>query len=373
MRVAPLFVSCLFALCGCSGSSGGDQPAPSTDGGGDDSSSTVDSGVTTAPPDSTTTTDAPATTDADATTTTDAPSGDGDGGAPGDTAPSGKRGFPAAAPWVSFYGTAAEMGDLAKVASTFRVINIDVDPGGGGNFTKAQITQLRAGGTNRVISYFNIGSCENYRTYWKSAPGYVSCNDNKAAQRGPYDGYPDETWMDVGNADYQKLMVEYVAQRLIDMGVDGFFLDNLEIIEHGTATTNGPCDAKCAQGGLDLVRKLRERFPDALIVMQNATSDVTLKGTTGGVSFPTLLDGISHEEVYAPTPDGTAEAQLVSWSSAGLKPGGHPFFIATEDYVGDCTKTTAAKSAYDKSRAHGFSPYATDASAGQKVVCYWGF
>src|SRR5947208_2151913 len=112
--------------------------------------------------------------------------------------------------------------------------------------------------------------------------------------------------MNVGNADYQKLMVDFVAARLAAMGVDGFFLDNLEIVEHGTATTNGPCDAACAQGGLDLVRKLRERFPELLIVMQNATSDVTRLGTTGGVAFPSLLDGISHEEVYAPSPGAWA-------------------------------------------------------------------
>lgn len=300
---------------------------------------------------------------ADTTSTQDAPV----------DAPISSRGFPERAPWVSFYGTASEMGDLAKVAATFRVINVDVDPDGG-NFTDAQIATLRAGGKNRVISYLNLGSCETYRAYWSSAPsGFVSCKANVAAHRGAYDGYPDETWMDVGNADYQRLIVDHVAARLAARGVDGFFLDNLEIVEHGTATTNGPCDAKCAQGGLDLVRRLRERFPGLLIVMQNATSDVTRLGKTGGVDFPSLLDGISHEEVYAPAFDADAENELRAWRDMKLAPGGRPFFIATEDYVGSCAATTKAKAAYDKSRANGFSPYATDESGGQKVVCYWPF
>jgi hypothetical protein len=36
-------------------------------------------------------------------------------------------GFPVSGPWVSFYGSAAEMGDLAKVARTYRIINLDAD------------------------------------------------------------------------------------------------------------------------------------------------------------------------------------------------------------------------------------------------------
>ena len=87
----------------------------------------------------------------------------GDGGA--DAAPplSMKAGlgpgFSHSGPWTSFYGKASEMGDLAKVASTFRIINIDVDPTEN-NFSDAQIQQLKAGGKNTVISYMNVGSCE---------------------------------------------------------------------------------------------------------------------------------------------------------------------------------------------------------------------
>ena len=283
------------------------------------------------------------------------------------------RGFPHLSPWLSFYGTAAQMGDLAKVASTFRIINLDADPDNA-NFTTAQIAQLRAGGQNRVISYLNLGSCEMSRSYWSNVPsGFVSCGANTAAQLGPYAGYPNEVWMNVGNADYQKLMVGYVAPRLAAQGVDGFFLDNLEIIEHGTATSNGPCDNACAQGGLDLVAQLRAAFPTMLIVMQNATSDKTRLGTTGGVAYPSLLDGVSHESVDFPSADPTARAELDAWRALGLMPGGRPFFVGVEDYVGDCSNTTDAQTAYNIARDAGFSPYASDKSAGQAVVCFWPF
>ncbi len=322
-----------------------------------------------------------------ACTTTDMGQSNGntDGGSDGGSNVNAHRGFPSGAPWVSYYGTAANMGDLAKVASTFRVINIDADPTddpASANFSKDQIAQLKNGGTNRVISYLDIGSCENTRSYWATVPaGFVSCNDNKAAQRGPYGGYPDETWMDPSNAEYQKLIVQYVARRLADRGVDGFFMDNLEIIEHPKDSTDGPCDDKCAQGGLDLVKKLRDAFPDLLIVMQNGTgdrngtADFALHGTTSdGVSFPTLLDGISHEDIYGAAIPSEGEAQFLRWKAAGFKPGGRPFWIATEDYVGNCSNTKDAQSIYQKSRANGFSPYATDASAKQSSgVCFWGF
>ena len=309
-----------------------------------------------------------------ATATGDASAGSDGPLASGDGAVVSGRGFPASAPWVSFYGTAQQMGDLTKVASTFRVINLDADPAGGSpNFTPEQISTLQDGGHNRVISYLNLGSCEMFRTYWSSAPvGLLSCSANTKAQLGPYDGYPDEVWMNLGDADYQALMLD-VADRLAATGVDGFFLDNFELVEHGTNTTNGPCDAACAQGGLDFIERLRARFPDRLIVMQNATSDVTRLGvTSANTKFPSLLDGISHEEVYAPADVG-AQQELAAWKTLGLQPGGRPFFIATEDYVTSCTNTTAAMTVYSQSRAAGFSPYATDASGGQMVVCYWPF
>jgi cysteinyl-tRNA synthetase len=207
---------------------------------------------------------------------------------PAGPAPAAGRGFPVAGPWVSFYGPAAGL-DLAKLASTFRVINIDADPAAG-NFTPAQITTLKANGANRVISYLNIGSCETYRSYWSKCVA-------TGALTTTYGGYPDEKWADLSNAAYQYLMVDDVAATLAARDVDGFFLDNLEVVEHGASTTNGPCNAACAQGGLDLVWKLRQRFPGLLIVMQNATGAFTRSGSTHGVLYRSLLDGISHEEV----------------------------------------------------------------------------
>lgn len=279
----------------------------------------------------------------------------------------GGRGIPSNTPWATLYG-AAPRDVLVNLAARLHLVVVDADAG---NVSRDDVALLHGNGAT-VISYLDVGSCEKFRKWWTSAPpGFVPCGQNSAAQRGPYHGYPDEVWMDPGNPDYQHLLVDLVAPGLDATGIDGFFIDNLEIVEHGQSDSEGPCDARCAQGGLDLVYALRQRFPERILVMQNATGTVTREGSTHGVKFVTLLDGISHEQVFAPEHDAGAEAELLAWKALGLRPGGRPFSITTEDYVGSCDNRDAAARAFKASRADGFSPYATDASAGQKQACLW--
>ena len=284
-----------------------------------------------------------------------------------------QRGILENVPWVSFYGTARQMGDLRRVAATFRLINIDADPTAG-NFTRADIATLRARGRNTVLSYLNVGACERYRAYWRSAPsGLIPCGTNQAAQIAAYHRFPKEVWMNPGNADYRRLIVEHVAPRLAATGVDGFFLDNLEIVEHGAHDGEAPCDTTCVAGALTLVAELRHRFPDLVLVMQNATSSATREARVGGVAFPSLLDGVSREEAYGPKYDRDAETELLAWQRLSLAPNGRPFSITTEDYVGSCNQDARARRIYVKSRERGFSPYATISSANQDAVCFWSF
>ena len=297
-------------------------------------------------------------------TSTGTATGSGGGGG------AGGRGFPDAGPWVSWYGPAV---DTDRVASTFRVINIDVDPDAG-NFTGAEIQALRAGGQNRVISYLNVGSCETYRSYHADAPaGHASCESSGALTTVYSPDYPDEMWADLSNAAYRDLVVDYVAQRLADRGIDGFFLDNMEVVEHGAGAASGPCDAACAQGGLDLVWELRQRFPDKLIVMQNATSDVTRLGETHGVAYPSLLDGISHEEVYTAGADPGSRDEMLAWRDMDLVVDGRPFWLAAEDYVGACDAASKpdADAIYAQAAADGLSEYVTDDSGSQQAPCFW--
>lgn len=382
----------LLLACACGGpavlnepsapaDAGAAAPEPAADPDAGNAANTPDAGPaaapdagTQAPPDAGTadagTQALPDAGAADAGTQTTLDAGPADAGtqAAPDAGSSGAK-FDASKPWAASYGPASKLGTLSAVGTTYGVVDLDLDPAAG-NFTPTQVAQIRAGGA-RVISYLDVGSCEKFRSYWTSAPaGFVPCAQNTKAWRGSYAGYPDEVWMNLADPDWQDLIVNYAAPLLVEMGADGFYLDNLEMVEHGTQTQNGPCDAACSQGGLDLVRRLREKYPDKIIIMQNATSDVTRLGQTGGVPYASLLDGISHEEVFAPAHDASAEAELKAWRDL---PHAAPFWIATEDYVGSCTALSAAQGVYARSKADGFHPYATDASARQQAICWWGF
>ncbi|WCM21077.1 endo alpha-1,4 polygalactosaminidase [Paraburkholderia bryophila] len=279
------------------------------------------------------------------------------------------RALPVAPVWAVYYGNASGL-TLSQVASTFKLIVIDADPGTGTPaFSAAQIAALKANGA-KVLSYLNLGACEKSRSYWNTVPsGFVSCGANTAAQLGKYSGF-QEYWMNPANADYQNLLVNYVAPRLAATGVDGFMLDNFEIVGHGTNTTAGPCDATCAQGGLDLVKQLRDSFPN-LALVPNAAPVQTIGGSSGGVAFPWLIDGVLAEQVYLPSVSTSLVQQLQSWQSAEQNLGRSGFFVGSLDYASSCTATSSAQTAWTAARQAGFSPSISIASLDS--ICWWSF
>jgi cysteinyl-tRNA synthetase, unknown class len=271
--------------------------------------------------------------------------------------------------WVVYYGSGSQA-DLARMAATFKLIVVDADPANGSPaVTPAQIATLESGGAT-VLSYLNFGACETWRTWWSSAPaGFLSCSANTAAQLGKIAGY-SEYWMNPANSDYQHLIADYIAPQLMATGVDGLMLDNFEIVGHGTSTSNGPCDAACAQGGLDLVARLRNAFPNAPIVLNHAPV-AALSGTSGGIAFPMLVDGDFDEQVYAPSVDSSLVQEIQTWRSVEAGLPRSAFFAGTLDYMTDCTQTSAAQSDWNTSLSAGLNP--SVATSALNTVCWWPF
>jgi len=281
--------------------------------------------------------------------------------------PPSKRGFPESARWAAYYGPASDI-DTARLAADFQVLDIDADPTLGG-WTVDQIASLKAGGRNRVLTYLSLGSCEQQRDYWARAPdGFIPCGLNTKAQLGPYAGFPEETWVNSADPDLQHLIVDFVAPRLLALGVDGLFLDNMDVVDRGDVL-DARCDAVCAQGSLDLVRRLRERFPDALLVTNNGTTDVTRLGRSGGLTFPSLLDGVTHEGVFQPALDARVLGEMRAWRDLRLRPGGRQFLVASLDYVPSCD-SPATSEVRDGCRREQFTCGVSDLTNNVSAVCW---
>ena len=107
----------------------------------------------------------------------------------------------------------ADPEDISDMDS-YRKIVIDAQ-----YFTEAEISQLKESG-HIVYSYINLGSVEEFRSYFKNFEKYFL---------GVYTNWEDERWLDVSQKEWQKFIVEDIAKQLIDKGVDGLFVDNCDV------------------------------------------------------------------------------------------------------------------------------------------------
>lgn len=119
-----------------------------------------------------------------------------------------------AAPEITEYGVfiGATADDMEYLAGYGTVV-IDAE-----YFTQEDIQKLQQGGA-RVYSYLNIGSIETFR---EAYPRFKS--DTLMA----YEGWPEEFWVDVSQAQWQQFIKES-ADALFEKGIDGFFLDNADV------------------------------------------------------------------------------------------------------------------------------------------------
>lgn len=86
-------------------------------------------------------------------------------------------------------------------------------------FSSADITKLHNQGCKKVYSYLNIGSIETFRDYYSEYEQYTL---------GDYENWPEERWIDVSNQNWQDRIIS-IADGLIQKGVDGFFIDNIDV------------------------------------------------------------------------------------------------------------------------------------------------
>lgn len=163
-------------------------------------------------------------------------------------------------------------GSLPARVGHYDTVVLDADA-----LTAGEVSDLHARG-QRVFAYLNVGSLEEGRTYYSR---YSSlCLD-------PYDNWPDERWVDVSDTSWQAFLASR-AKRLAGMGVDGLFLDNLDVYSRypTQATYDGlvACLGGVRGSGLTLVANGGDQF-------------LTAYADAGG-SLASLVDGVCQECVY---------------------------------------------------------------------------
>ncbi|MBO4855523.1 Ig-like domain-containing protein [Candidatus Saccharibacteria bacterium] len=144
-------------------------------------------------------------------------------------------------------------------------------------FKKADIDKLHAKGI-KVYTYLNIGSIENWRSYWKTYKKYAL---------GDYEGWPGEKWIDVSKTAWQNYITGTLAPKLKNMGADGFFIDNADVYYH--YKRDG------IYKGLQTILKKVHSYGKPVLINGG---DVFVKKAMGDNSYLNLFDGVNQEEVF---------------------------------------------------------------------------
>lgn len=145
-------------------------------------------------------------------------------------------------------------------------------------FSKKDIRKLHAGGT-KVYSYLNIGSIENFRSYYKTYEHLAI---------GDYENWEEEKWVNVADKDWQEFM-DTLAGKLKKKGVDGFFIDNCDVYDYA--------HKKDIFDGLTVILK-KIRAMGKPVVVNGGDIYVTAYQSCYG-SAADIMTGVNQESVWS--------------------------------------------------------------------------
>ena len=121
-------------------------------------------------------------------------------------------------------GDGALSGDVARRFRDYDLVVVD-----GEGVTAAQVTRLRRGG-RIVLGYLSVGTVEDYRSWYPRARRFAM---------EPYDDWPGERFADTSAPGYRTLIAGSVAPRMLAKGLDGLFLDNVDMVREHPAQRAG--------------------------------------------------------------------------------------------------------------------------------------
>lgn len=117
-----------------------------------------------------------------------------------------------------------------------------------------------------VVAYMSVGELERYRWYYPDVK-------DKAWVYDVNPDWPDSRLVDVRSREWQDLVIDEVAQVIMDLGYDGFILDNVDTPE-ALLRADAEFFAGAADAMVGLINRLRATYPDAVIIANNGLSIV---------------------------------------------------------------------------------------------------
>lgn len=146
------------------------------------------------------------------------------------------------------------------------------------NLTKEEIAEIKNANCE-IYSYLNIGSIENFREYYA---------EYKQFSLGNYENWEEEKWIDVSEKKWQDFIIEELSAKLVEKGVDGFFIDNIDVYENFTTK-------EIFNGIINILQVLKAHNKKIII----NGGDVFLREAIAANSLPNgLIDGINQECVF---------------------------------------------------------------------------
>ena len=244
--------------------------------------------------------------------------------------------------------------DLAAIGDTaYDLVVMDYSAEGDDEtaFTAAQIAALKSspGGEKIVLAYMSIGEAEDYRFYWQDdwTPGNPAWLD---AVNPDWPGNYKVHYWDPG---WQTIVLSY-ADRLLDAGFDGAYLDIIDAYEYYTDQGRDTAAQEMADFVAAIRAHARARDPNFYVLPQNAPELASLVP-----AYLNSVDGIGQEDIYygyddddeMTPPDVTAELEgyLDLFKNAGK-------LVLTVDYA---TTKEHVDDAYAKSLVKGYVPFVT--------------
>lgn len=158
-----------------------------------------------------------------------------------------------------------------------KVSNVEVLVIDAAYFSREDIEKLKASQVEHIYTYLNIGSIENFRSYYDEFEKYTL---------GEYENWPQEKWVDVSEKEWQNFISKQ-CDELEQKGIDGFFVDNVDVYYVYPRE-------EIYDGIVDILSDIKNRNKPVYINGGDTFVNKYLESMEGGE----LFDGVNQEGVY---------------------------------------------------------------------------